>query len=613
MASPLIVAAILIFVGLTVWSLAKLSRRRPAFTVTPLAVQQTVVEPAEFVEVAPGRYFADFGRAAFAALELNLPAAAAENGKTLTVHLGETLSAPRVVERHPAVWIRAHSATVHLRRGKTRYLAPLTKADARMMPDGIGPVMPFRYLGLEGAPPGLQASAVRQIMAHYPFDDTAAHFACSDPKINAIWELCKYTIKATSFAGLFVDGDRERKPYEADAYINQLGWYYCAGEFALPRFSHEYLIRHPTWPTEWIMFSVLMAWEDYLFSGETASLKAFYPDLKAKTLLALARPDGLISAPRRLPRSLRRAIHIRRIRDIVDWPAAFRDDYDMRPVNTVVNAFHARALDRMARIAAVLGHVEDERNFRAAAQRAIHSLNAKLSDQDNGLYVDGEGSRHISLHANLFPLAFGLVPEVRRAAVAAYVAGRGMACSVYGAQFLLEALFDNDLAPQALALMTNPNQRSWTHMIESVGTTMTLESWDTKQNRRDWNHAWGAAPANILPRKVMGVTPLEPGFAKVLVRPRPGNLAWAESRTPTRHGPVTIRFDNAQEFRLNLELPPGVTARVGLPLGQLAQRQNDVEVVVDDHKVAFQIDGSAAFVDRIQPGHHEFTLRRESP
>jgi hypothetical protein len=613
MASPLFAAAILIFIGLTVWSLTKLSRRRPPVdcTATPQPVQQTVLEPAHFVEVAPGHYFADFGRAAFAALELNIPGA--ENGKTLIVHLGEALSAPHALHRHPAVWIRAHSAKVKLSRGKTRYLAPLTKADVRMMPRNIGPVMPFRYVELEDAPPGMQASHLRQIVAHYPFDDAAAHFACSDPKINAIWELCKYTIKATSFAGIFVDGDRERKPYEADAYINQLGWYYCAGEFALPRFSHEYLIRHPTWPTEWIMFSVLMAWEDYLFSGETASLNAFYPDLKAKTLLTLARPDGLISAPRRLPRSVRRAIHIKAIRDLVDWPAEHRDDYEMRPVNTVVNAFHARALDRMARMAAVLGRAEDEQALRTAAARTAHTLNAKLADPDSGLYVDGEGSRHQSLHANLFPLAFGLVPEDRRAKVAEYVAGRGMACSVYGAQFLLDALFDNDLAEQALALMTAPNQRSWTHMIERVGTTMTLESWDTKQNRRDWNHAWGAAPANLLPRKLMGVAPLEPGFARVLVRPRPGGLSWAESRTPTRRGSVSVRFDNAREFRLNLGLPNGVTARVGLPLGGSVRGQGEVAVLLDGHAVPFQREDGAAFVDNVQPGHHELVLRCKQP
>ena len=42
-------------------------------------------------------------------------------------------------------------------------------------------------------------------------------------------------MKATSFCGLFVDGDRERLPYEADAWINQLGWYATNTDVTVPR------------------------------------------------------------------------------------------------------------------------------------------------------------------------------------------------------------------------------------------------------------------------------------------------------------------------------------------------------------------------------------------
>ncbi len=87
-----------------------------------------------------------------------------------------------------------------------------------------GPVMPFRYAEIVGAPPDLDENDIRQLAAHYAFDDSAAEFNSSNAKLNAIWNFCHHTIKATSFAGIFIDGDRERKPYEADAYIDQLGW-----------------------------------------------------------------------------------------------------------------------------------------------------------------------------------------------------------------------------------------------------------------------------------------------------------------------------------------------------------------------------------------------------
>ena len=63
---------------------------------------------------------------------------------------------------------------------------------------------------------------------------------------------------------------------------------------------------------------------------------------------------------------------------------------------------------------------------------------------------------------------------------------------------LLEALFENGQADYAISLMTSKEERSWQHMID-VGATITMEAWDAKiKPNLDWNHEWGAAPANIL-------------------------------------------------------------------------------------------------------------------
>ena len=568
-------------------------------TVTRLPLQQEVIAPREFVEVAPGHYFIDFGRAAFAGLELDVESA--KPGQSLVVHLGEAVSAPRTVDRRPGGSVRYHAATVTLQEGRQTFKVPLTKKDKRLMPAAIGAVMPFRYVEIENAPARLSARNVRQLAVFYPFDAQAGTFACSDPRLNAIWDMCKYTMKATSFCGVFVDGDRERTPYEADAYINQLGWYYCAGDATLPRYSHEYLMRKPTWPTEWIMFSVLMAWEDYRFTGDPRSVQEFYGELKDKTLLALARPDGLISTVQPpFPKEVGAAIHIKAIRDIVDWPTGDRDGCEMKPVNTVVNAFHCLALRRMADLSVALRQPADAARFRAAAVKVLASLNAKLVDPATGLYVDGEGSTHSSLHANMFPLAFGLVPKERLAQVTAFVKSRGMACSVYGAQFLMDALFDHGEAAHALALMTADGNRSWTHMIEGIGSTMATEAWDKKfKANQDWNHAWGAAPANLLPRKVLGVEPLEPGYARFRIRPQLGGLAWAEGRVPTPRGPIVVRGEvTARRFTLTVEIPPDSTASLELPAPRGAQTTLDGQAVKP-----LEQDGRLILA-RVGPGRH---------
>lgn len=553
----------------------------PTFARYP--VVQTEVPPRRIVPRAPGHVFLDFGRAAFATLRVTLESPA--DGIAVTVHLGETLAAPDVVNRQPAGTIRYRRATLTLRQGRHPYTLAIppdarnTGPAAVLMPKHIGEVLPFRYAELEGLPGPLAADDVRQLAAHYPFDDRAAQFSSDSDVLNAAWELCRYSVKATSFCGVYVDGDRERIPYTADAYLNQLSHYAVDREFTLARVSAAACIATPTWPTEWILHAPLMAWADYLHTGNPDLIHRLYADLEASTLCALRRADGLISTRTGLVTdALIQGIHMehapRPLEDIVDWPpAAFtdggqgeRDGYDMVAINTVVNAFHYRALVLMARMAAAIHRGDDAARFHALATATASSINRVLFDAARGVYVDGEGSSHSALHANLFPLAFGLVPPEHLPGVLAFIQSRGMACSVYAAQYLLEALYRAGADRDALELMTATHDRSWWNML-AVGSTVTLEAWDIRYKKNlDWNHAWGAAPANIIPRFVVGIRPLDPGFARVLIQPQPGGLRRAALTLPTIRGPIRVRFESAPEhFELELELPANVTARVILP------------------------------------------------
>ncbi len=471
----------------------------------------------------------------------------------------------------------------------------------------IGSVMPFRYVEIENAP-ALKKENVRMVAVYYPYTEDAGAFKCSDEKINAVWELCRHTIQATSFGGVFVDGDRERLPYEADAYINQLGWYACTDDITLARYSHEYLILNPTWPTEWILFSVLMAWEDYWYTGDKASLQVFYEDLKAKALMGLRREDGLISTTKPpVTVEIMAAAHYTKKKpftDIVDWPHCESDGYQKEAFNTVVNAFHARALNQLSELATVIGKEDDAKMFKDAAAKTIQSMNSKLIDSTKGIYFDGEGATHSALHANMFPLAFGLVPPERKGAVTQFIKSRGMACSVYGAQFLLEALFENGEAQHALSLMTADGDRSWTHMIERVGSTMCLEAWDIKyKSNLDWNHAWGAAPANILPRKVLGIEPAEPGFAKIKIQPRLGNLTWAEGKVTTVRGPVSVKIQNEKNsFSMTFEIPKKTTAAIIVP------KRGEGRLMLDGKEVKGVETGLDLLIDHLESGKHEVRM-----
>ncbi len=576
------------------------------------------IQPTRFVEKKRGHYFIDFGKAAFGAIEIFFGQNCQE--QPFIVRLGEKLKDSTTVDRKPGGTIRYRKIKVEQSPGEQILVAPIppdernTREHAIKMPPEIGEVMPFRYAEIEKCPIDLTQDDVTMIAVHYPFDDSAASFECSDPVLNDVWELCKYSIKATSFCGVYVDGDRERIPYEADAYINQLGHYCVDREYAMARYSHEYLITHPTWPTEWILHSVLMAWADYLYTGDASSLKQHYNDLQAKTLTALARDDGLISTRTGLyTDEVAASIHFPgKIRDIVDWPPGSfalsgtgeRDGYKMGTINTVVNAFHYQALKRMADISKAVDKDEEALWYRQRAEKVKAAINEKLFDLARGVYFDCEDSTHASLHANMFPLAFGIVPPERRQSVVNFIKSRGMACSVYGAQYLLDALYNAGEGDYALQLMTARHDRSWPHMIYDVGTTITLEAWDRKYKKNlDWNHAWGAAPANIIPRRLMGVQPASPGFEEIIIKPQPGSLKWARATVPTIRGAVYVSFDtDSSGFDLRITLPGNMTASVYLPA-----TGGDGIVHYNGKKVRGNADGSFLRLDGIGGGQHFFS------
>jgi hypothetical protein len=579
--------------------------------------------PVEVRQLRSGGHFVDFGKAAFGRLRLVLHAE--QSGDSVHIHLGEAVKDGRI-DRKPGGTIRYSHYSLVLKKGWHTYtvlIAPdkrNTGPQAVLMPVYTGEVTPFRYCEIENyAGKILREMAIRETV-FYPFDDEESGFASSDTVLNRVWDLCKYSIKATSFAGIYVDGDRERIPYEADALINQLGHYGVAREYSLARHTLEYLIFKPTWPTEWILQTVLMAWEDYMYTGNSDLLKNYYTDLKAKALLPLADDMGFISTRTgKVTPEVLQSIHFNgTLKDIVDWPQkgilglgkneeGETDGFVFQDINTVVNAYHYRALVLMGRIAEVTGHREDVLMFEERAVRLKKAFNEKLLDRKRGIYVDGWGTDHASLHANMFPLAFGLVPDRYVKTVTAFIRTRGMACSVYGSQFLMDAIYDGNDGDYGLQLLASTAERSWYNMIR-VGSTITLEAWDNKYKpNQDWNHAWGAVPANLIPRKLMGIEPLEPGFSRIRIKPQPSTLEWAEIKHPVPHGEVRMAFKNKPgvSFDMELAVPANSIAQVYLPLLNKKQK-----VLINGLAVPFTVQGNYAVIESVGSGKNKFEVRK---
>ena len=265
----------------------------------------------------------DFGKDAFGWLEVELTG---KGGEEVELAIGEVIRDGRI-NRDPGGFRCFRKMNLILREGTHTYrfeipphVAPNPALPKCYPPEEAGgEIAPFRYAEIRGYSGAFKA--VRHAV-FAPFDDNAADFRCSDERLNRIWEFCKYSIKATTAFGMYVDGERERLPYEGDAYINQLGHFCCDAGYDMARRTIEYFFGHPTWPTEWRLITVLLARDYALYSGDEESIRRWMPELKEKLLLNHAGTDLLIR-------------RTQEVRDIVDWPVGERDGYEFGEVNLV--------------------------------------------------------------------------------------------------------------------------------------------------------------------------------------------------------------------------------------------------------------------------------------
>ena len=528
--------------------------------------KQTVVEvqyPERVFTNAAGRLCADFGKDAFGWLEIDAPA----SGLDYFLAIGERLRDDGTLDRTPPPCVRCIGMKWHTEKSgfqrlpvppDMRNLFPDKVGMPISLPEKFGIVTPFRAAEIYECAFPVTAKTIRRHVVTYPADRSESSFICDDLRLTRVWDFCKYSMFATSFAGQFVDGDRERIPYEADAFVSQLNWYAISSDYAYPRKSIEYLYTHPTWPTEFRQISILSAWADWMWTGDAGSIERNYELLKnGKLLLGWRRADGLLrtGGERRPHPHLTNELGLA---DIVDWPKTERDDFEFREVNAVVNAFHYRNLLAMADIAEAIGRKSDAETFKEQARETYDAFQRVFFDSGRGLYLDGESASHASIHANALALAFGLVPQGRVGKVSDWVESRGMACSVYFSQYLLAALFKTGRDAAALRFLMADDDRSWIGMMKQ-GATITMEAWNVKvKPNLDWNHSWGAVPLNIVSRYLLGVTPIEPGFKKIAIRPRLGGLKRVSAVVPTAAGRVVLNV-TPSELEFTSPSPAEVT------------------------------------------------------
>ncbi|MEP2057440.1 MAG: hypothetical protein ABJJ05_06510, partial [Maribacter litoralis] len=167
-------------------------------------LRTTDVKPTKVDKLDTESYLIDFGKAFFGTVQLNSTIGQVDS---LVIHLGEKLNDENRIDRDPGGTIRYQKVVLTNLPANQKIKIKLTPdkrnstGAAILLPDSIGVVMPFRYCEIENLKIPFKELSIHQRALHNKFNDNASSFSSSNKILDSIWQLCKHTIKATSFTG----------------------------------------------------------------------------------------------------------------------------------------------------------------------------------------------------------------------------------------------------------------------------------------------------------------------------------------------------------------------------------------------------------------------------
>ncbi|MBW8730012.1 MAG: alpha-L-rhamnosidase, partial [Terrabacter sp.] len=223
--------------------------------------------------------------------------------------------------------------------------------------------------------------------------------------------------------------------------------------------------------------------------------------------------------------------------------------------------------------AEALGKADEAGYFSALADRVRSAF---------GKHYVSEGGRITSDCATVYALAieFDLLDGVdrqgagNRLAELARANGYRVSTGFAGTPFVTGALTSTGHLDDAYGLLLERECPSWLYPV-SMGATTVWERWDSMLpdgtinpgEMTSFNHYALGAVADWMHRTIGGIAPLDPGYSRVRVEPRPGGgLTWARAALDTPRGRIETSWSlEGNRFELEVTVPDGVTATVHVP------------------------------------------------
>jgi alpha-L-rhamnosidase len=263
-----------------------------------------------------------------------------------------------------------------------------------------------------------------------------------------------------------------------------------------------------------------------------------------------------------------------------DWLAldsTWQSRISATPRDLIGTAYFAHSADTMRRIATVLGREEETARFSRLRQEAIDGFNREFVTPAGRLSVQTQT-------AYLMALAWDLLPEAQRPAAFARLLALfeernwHLSTGFLGTPLICPVLTRFGRADLAYRIFMQRDYPGWLFPVRNGATTMweRWNSWTPEAGFGDagmnsFNHYAYGAIGRWMYDTIAGlaIDPTRPGYRHVLIAPQPGgDLTHARASLRSIGGPIETGWTlDGDQFRLDVSLPPNVTATVTLPDG----------------------------------------------
>lgn len=433
----------------------------------------------------------------------------------------------------------------------------------------------FRYVRVKGA--GVGHARAFQISAVDPAG--GATFECSDPRLNAIHDMVKYTLSCLTFSGYMVDCPHiERMGYGGDGnsstntlqtlwdvrdvYANWMQAWHDALDSTgdLPYVAPAFRTGGGPY---WQGFIVKAPWRTYLNYGDPTLIYRHYKDMKRwMDYIERHSVDGILQP---WPDTERHGWFLG------DWAVPDGVDKGGESVLHASSCFVAECLADMERMARMTGHQVDAERFAARRELVVDAIHRHFYHPETHTYANGTPLDMA------YALLTGVPPD---SATAARVKARlikdihgryrdHVAFGLMGVPVFTEWCVREHEADIMATMLRQPDYPGYLYMINN-GATTTWESWDCgrpgKEDRSRVHNCYNGIGTWFY-QAVAGIRPdpAQPGYKHFFVDPQPvGGVDWVRCTKPTQYGDikVEVKSEKLKVKSVKLVIPTGTTATV---------------------------------------------------